>query len=166
MDEVIEHTLTEKEKKRVKEIIKERGGGKGETIALLLSLQRELGFLSRETLEILSREGRIPLSRLFGVVTFYSQFSLKPRGKHVIRICLGTACHVQGANELAEAVKDELGIEEGETTKDRLFTLEFVNCLGCCSLAPVMVVNEIDVHAKMGAEKARRLIRKLRREGK
>jgi len=84
----------------------------------------------------------------------------------VIRICQGTACHVQGAGEVAEAVKDELGIEEGETTKDRLFTLEFVNCLGCCSLAPVMVVNEVGVHAKMGAEKARRIIRKLRREGK
>jgi NADH-quinone oxidoreductase subunit E len=84
----------------------------------------------------------------------------------VIRVCQGTACHVQGADEVAEAVKDELGVEEGETTKDRLFTLEFVNCLGCCSLAPVMVVNEVGVHAKMGAEKARRIIRKLRREGK
>jgi NADH:ubiquinone oxidoreductase subunit E len=165
MDEIIEHALTEKEKSRVRKIIKERGD-KGETIALLLSLQRELGFLSRETLEILSQEGGIPLSHLFGVATFYSQFSLKPRGKHVIRVCQGTACHVQGADEVAEAVKDELGIEEGETTKDRLFTLEFVNCLGCCSLAPVMVVNEVGVHAKMGAEKARRIIRKLRREGK
>jgi NADH-quinone oxidoreductase subunit E len=163
VDEIAEHILTEEERKKVEKVASEHSG-EGEMIALLLSLQGELGFLSREALEIVSRKEKIPLSSLYGVATFYAQFSLKPRGKHVIRVCKGTACHVQGADEIAGAVKDELGIEEGETTKDRFFTLEFVNCLGCCSLAPVMVVNGVNVHAKMGAEKARRIIRKLRRE--
>jgi NADH-quinone oxidoreductase subunit E len=93
----------------------------------------------------------MPLSRLYGVARFYNAFSLKPRGKHIIRVCLGTACHLKGGGRIADAVAHELGIEHGETTKDRLFTLERVNCLGTCALAPVVTVNN-KYHGEQCAE--------------
>lgn len=157
-----------KAKKAIKErqSIKKKGekfSVQGEIIAFLLKIQREKGFLSREVLEEISKEKGIPLSTLYGIATFYSQFSLHPRGKHVIHVCQGTACHVQGAAKIAETLKQELGIGEGETTKDKMFTLEYVNCLGCCSLAPVLVVNNAGVQAKMTSAKARKLVRELKR---
>lgn len=153
---------TNKKREELKKTI-EKFSGQGEVISLLLEVQRQEGFLSREVLEQISKARRIPLSNLYGIATFYSQFSLHPRGKHVIHVCQGTACHVQGAAKIAETLKQELGIGEGETTKDKMFTLEYVNCLGCCSLAPVLVVNNAGVQAKMTSAKARKLIRELKR---
>ncbi len=147
--------------RKVQQLI-EKFKDKGELITLLLALQRENGFLSREALNQISKEKGIPLSRLYGIATFYSQFSLHPRGRYLIHVCQGTACHVQGAERIAESIKQELGIEKGETTKDKLFTLEYVNCLGCCSLAPVMVVNELGVQAKMTVSRARKIIKQLK----
>ncbi len=157
-----EEKITAKKREQLKKTIA-RFSGQGEVIALLLAIQREEGFLSRSVLEQISEEKNIPLSELYGVATFYSQFSLHPRGKYVIRVCQGTACHVQGATKIAESLKQELGIGEGETTHDRMFTLEYVNCLGCCSLAPVLVVNDLGVQAKMTSAKVRKLVRELRR---
>lgn len=157
-----EEKLTIKKRKQLKKTIA-KFSGPGEVIALLLAVQREDGFLSREVLKQISIEKGLPLSALYGIATFYSQFSLHPRGKHVIRVCQGTACHVQGATQIAETLKQELGIGEGETTQDKMFTLEYVNCLGCCSLAPVLVTNNAEVQAKMTSAKARKLIRELKR---
>lgn len=157
--------LTQREKKKILELM-EKHKTPGEVIALLLDVQRDQGCLSEEVLRIISEQSGVPLSRLYGIVTFYAQFSLHPRGKYLIRVCQGTACHVQGANQVAGAVKEELGIEEGETTRNRIFTLEYVNCLGCCSLAPAMILDGSKVYAEMDSKKTRRLIRSLKRGGR
>jgi NADH-quinone oxidoreductase subunit E len=118
----------------------------GMVIGVLQDIQEEFNYLPEDALTYLSRRSEIPLSRLYGVARFYNAFSLKPRGKHIIRVCLGTACHLKGGPRIADAISRELGIESGETTEDGLFTLERVNCLGCCALAPVVEVSG-HVHA-------------------
>lgn len=129
----------------------------GSLIPILQEVQEELGYLPESVLvEVASRTG-IPLSRVFGVVTFYSQFRLHPRGRHMIKVCHGTACHVGGAPKVTTALETELGVSEGETTKDHRFTLDSVACLGCCSLAPVMTIGD-DTHGRMDSEKSRKVI--------
>jgi len=118
----------------------------GMVIGVLQDVQDEFNYLPEDALTYLSRKSEIPLSRLYGVARFFNAFSLKPRGKNIIRVCLGTACHLKGGPRIADAITRELGIENGETTEDGLFTLERVNCLGCCALAPVVEVNG-NVHA-------------------
>lgn len=98
------------------------------------------------------------------MATFYAQFRMEPVGKHLISLCQGTACHVNGANLIEDAIKDELGIENGETTEDGLFTLSIVACLGCCSLAPVMMIGS-ETHAKLTPDNTKAILRSLRREG-
>jgi NADH-quinone oxidoreductase subunit E len=110
-------------------------------IGVLQEVQDRLGYLPRAALEGISRRARVPLSRIFGVVSFYAQFYTEPRGRHTIRCCRGTACHVKGAGRVLDAVKRELGIEEDETTPDMMFYLETVACLGTCFLAPVMMID-------------------------
>ena len=133
-------------------------------IPLLQKTQENFGYLPKEALEEISRYLRVPLSRVYGVATFYAQFRFEPLGKYVIKICHGTACHVNGAVNISQAITEELGIEEGQTTEDGLVTLERVACLGCCSLAPVIMINN-KVFGKLTPEKVRKLIKKLR-EGK
>ncbi len=133
-------------------------------IPLLQRTQERFGYLPREAMEEIASYLGIPLSRVYGVATFYAQFRFEPLGKYVVKICHGTACHVNGAVNISQAITEELGIEEGQTTEDGLVTLERVACLGCCSLAPVIMVNE-KVFGKLTPEKVRKLIRKLR-EGK
>ena len=133
-------------------------------IPLLQRTQERFGYLPREALEEIANYLGVPLSRVYGVATFYAQFRFEPLGKYVVKICHGTACHVNGAVNISQAIREELGIEEEQTTEDGLVTLERVACLGCCSLAPVIMVNE-KVFGKLTPEKVRKLIRKLR-EGK
>ena len=111
-------------------------------IPLLQDIQEEYGYLPREVLEYISREGGIPLSRIFGVITFYEQFYLEPQGKHTIKCCRGTACHVKDGQKIASTLSEILEIEEGETTADGLFTFETVACLGTCFLAPVIMIDD------------------------
>jgi len=111
-------------------------------IPLLQDIQQEYGFLPRPVLELISREGGIPLSRIYGVITFYEQFYLEPRGRHAIKCCRGTACHVKEGAQIALAISEELGVEEGGTTEDGMFTFQTVACLGTCFLAPVMMVDQ------------------------
>ena len=110
-------------------------------IGLLQQVQERFGFLPAEALSHVSRLTRIPLSRVYGVVSFYAQFYTEPRGKHTIRACRGTACHVKGAGRVLETIKRTLGIDEGQTTPDMLFYLETVACLGACFLAPAMMID-------------------------
>jgi len=110
-------------------------------IPLLQALQEHYGYLPRPVLETVTEETGIPLSRVMGVATFYEQFSLTPRGRHIIRVCRGTACHVRGGARIAKAVADALGVSEGETTPDMQFTLYTVACLGTCFLAPAMMID-------------------------
>ncbi len=111
-------------------------------IAILQQTQNEYGYLPKSVLKEISRLTDVPLTRIFGVVTFYSQFTLTQRGKHAVKICTGTACHVKGVEEVKQKVKDQLGVVEGETTADYQFTLETVACIGTCFLAPVMMVDD------------------------
>ncbi len=117
-------------------------GQGGVLIPALQQAQARDGYLSREGMEEIQRSTGIPLAQIFGVATFYTQFRLRPVGKHIVRICHGTACHVSGATGISKSVRDTLKVDDGETTPDRLFTVETVSCVGCCSLAPVMVVDQ------------------------
>ena len=110
-------------------------------IPILQEMQLQYRYLSARSLSQTAQYTRAPLSRVYGVATFYSQFRLKQPGKHVIRVCEGTACHVLGATEILDELQERLGVKEGETTSDGLFTLEIVRCLGCCSLAPAMMID-------------------------
>jgi len=115
---------------------------RGAVIPVLQKAQEIYGWLPREVLERISREMRVPLSRIYGVVTFYSQFYLTRRGRHICRQCDGTACHVKGAARIVDAVEGRLGIKAGETTPDYRITYEVVYCLGSCGLAPVAMVDD------------------------
>jgi NADH:ubiquinone oxidoreductase subunit E len=116
-------------------------GQEGRLIPLLQQAQAQDGFLSRERLMGISTETGVPLAQIYGVATFYAQFRFQPVGKHICRVCHGTACHVAGAKGISEALESQLGIKDGETTADREFTLETVSCIGCCSLAPVIMID-------------------------
>ncbi|HHF52289.1 MAG: NADH-quinone oxidoreductase subunit NuoE [Candidatus Aminicenantes bacterium] len=131
------------------------------TVAILQDIQEEYNYLPREAMTKVSKEFNIPLSRLLSVATFYSAFSLTPKGKHQINICLGTACHVRGGARIMNKVERELGIKRGETTEDLRFSLDEVRCLGCCGLAPVMVVGE-DVHGKLSEDKVMSILEKYK----
>ena len=114
----------------------------GSLITILQKTQDALGYLSEESIDYIAERTKIPVSQIYGVATFYAQFRLKPIGRFLILVCMGTACHVNGASDIVDAITEKLGIADGETTEDGLFTLNIVACLGCCSLAPVIMVRE------------------------
>ncbi len=125
----------------VKKIVAGYGNDKDSNlIAALQQTQDEYGYLPKQVLKEVSRLMEVPLTRIFGIVTFYSQFSLLPKGKFTIKVCIGTACHVRGAEDVKTRIKQLLDVKEGETSADYMFTLESVACLGVCALGPVMVV--------------------------
>ena len=132
----------------------------GSLITILQKVQDVFGYLPLDVLRHISEETGIKSPIIFGVATFYTQYRLKPVGKYLILLCKGTACHVNGANEIEIAVCDELNITNGETTKDGLFTLNNVACLGCCSLSPVMMING-ETYAKLTPKKARKILKEL-----
>ncbi|NLN39407.1 MAG: NAD(P)H-dependent oxidoreductase subunit E [Smithella sp.] len=129
-------------------IIEKHKGQAGGLIPVLEEAQVCLEYLPLSVQKRIAAGLNLPLSRIYGVVTFYSFFTMTPRGKYTIRVCLGTACYVRGGKELTDALEKQFGIKDGETTADRLFTLESVRCLGACGLGPVVVVNE-DVHGRV-----------------
>jgi NADH-quinone oxidoreductase subunit E len=133
-------------------------------VEALHATQDAYGYLPRVALESIAEEAHLPFSRVFGVASFYAQFRLTPVGKHVISVCMGTACHVAGAPLVAEAFAQELDIAVGSTTPDLLFTLETVNCIGACALAPAVRVGEEVTHARMTPQAARKLVRTLRKK--
>jgi NADH-quinone oxidoreductase subunit E len=133
-------------------------GAPGALIPILQGVQNEIGFVPPEALERIGERAGVPASSVFGVATFYSQFRLEPVGRNVVKICHGTACHVQGALGITEAILDELGVREGQTTPDGKFTVESVACLGCCSLAPVIMIGE-DAFGRLTPDEARRVVR-------
>ncbi|MHC4193614.1 MAG: NADH-quinone oxidoreductase subunit NuoE [Planctomycetota bacterium] len=126
--------------------------GAGDLIPILQETQKAYGYLPPSVLTAMSSRTGIPASRVFGVATFYEQFYLEPHGRHTVRCCRGTACHVRGGRNIIRAIRRILGVEEGETTEDMEFTFETVACLGACALAPVMVVDGV-YHGKMTSRK-------------
>jgi NADH-quinone oxidoreductase subunit E len=146
----------------IEEIVDKNGNKKAALISILQDVQDKYNYLPKDALKMVSDLLCIPLIDVYCLATFYKSFSLTPRGKHLINVCLGTACHVRGAPKILEEVKRKLCIEEGETTEDKMFTLETVNCLGACALGPIVVVDE-DYHGQMTVPKVSTLLKKYQK---
>lgn len=135
----------------------------GSLITILQETQETYGYLPMDAMELIAQRTKTPIATIMGVATFYAQFRLEPVGKHLIMLCQGTACHVNGSELISAAITDELGIEDGQTTDDGLFSLKHVACLGCCSLSPVMMIND-RTYGSLTPDKARKILRELAAE--
>jgi len=145
---------------RVNEIIDTNGADPTNSLAILQDIQREYNFLPREALELVAERLDVPVGKIYQLATFFKAFSLHPKGDHICKVCLGTACHVKGGPLILEAVERELDIKSGETTPDGKFSLEGVRCLGACALAPIIVIDE-EPYGEVTPEAAVKLVRKL-----
>lgn len=132
---------------------------RGNLISILHEVQSLYNYLPEEALRVLSQKIKVPLTQLYSIATFYHFFSLTPKGRHLINVCLGTACHVKGSSKILSLVKRRLGVEEGETTADMGFTLNTVRCIGACSLAPVLVVDK-DTHGNLTTPMVQEIIKR------
>jgi NADH-quinone oxidoreductase subunit E len=142
-------------------LIRKYKGKRGNLIPLLQGAQTIYGYIPRTAFERIAEATGLKLSDLYGVATFYAQFRLNPVGKYIIKVCHGTACHVQNANTITDSLKESLKVRDGETTEDGLFTLESVACLGCCSLAPVMMIAD-EVFGKLTGKEAVKIVRDIK----
>lgn len=148
--------------KLIDEILERYGYDKGNIIAIMQAVQEEYRYLPQAALEYVAEKIGVSMAKIFGVATFYENFSMDAKGKYVIKVCRGTACHVRKSANVLEAVYEATGLNENKpSTEDGLFTVEIVSCLGACGLAPVVVVND-EVHSKMTPEKALALITELK----
>jgi NADH-quinone oxidoreductase subunit E len=145
--------------KKVENILREYGYQRSRIIQILQDIQVEFNYLPKEVLEYVSQELKMPLSKFYSVATFYAGFSLNPRGEHLCTVCMGTACHVRGAANVLDRIEDRLGTTSGATTSDKLFTLETVNCLGACALAPIVVIDG-DYHGQTTVDRVDKLLDK------
>lgn len=143
---------------KIDSIIQQYGARESAILAILQDVQAVERYLPKEALEYVSQKMQIPLGHVFRIATFYNALSLKPRGRHKIDVCLGTACHVRGGGKILDKLERDLGISVGETTKDKRFTLESVHCVGCCSLGPVAVIDG-DVHGRLSQDKVPALLK-------
>jgi len=145
-------------------IISEADSKRTQLIGILQDVQKEFGYLPFKALARVAETLEIPLQQIYNVATFYKAFSLKPRGRHRIAVCLGTACHVRGGQNVMEQFERELGIKEGGTTKDGLFSLEAVRCIGACSLAPAVMIDE-EVYGHVRQDRIHRILDRYRNNG-
>jgi NADH-quinone oxidoreductase subunit E len=145
---------------KVKEIVLRYSGDKSYLVPILQDVQKEFNYLPKDALFSVSAHLSVPISRVYEVVTFYKAFSLKPKGRNQLSLCMGTACHVRGAELIARNVEDILGIKEGDTTADLEYSFETVGCLGACALGPVLVVNG-EYHGHMNIAKSTKILKKL-----
>ena len=143
------------------DVLKEYASVKGSLITILQHTQEIYGYLPKEAIELISEKTGIATSEIMGVGTFYTQFRFEPVGKYLIMLCQGTACHVNSSELILQTIKDELGIDDGQTTEDGLFSLKCVACLGCCSLSPVMMINE-DTYGSLTPDKTKKILKELR----
>jgi NADH-quinone oxidoreductase subunit E len=144
---------------KMKPILEKFREQEGALIPVLQEAQGIYGYLPEEVLDHISRELKIPLSRIYGVVTFYAQFYLAPRGRHTVRVCRGTACHVRGGARVLDYLENRLEVKAGGTTKDMLFTLESVNCLGACALGPMLMIDQ-QYHGRVNANRIESILEK------
>ncbi|MBN1411266.1 MAG: NADH-quinone oxidoreductase subunit NuoE [Spirochaetales bacterium] len=158
--------ITEKDKKSaLLEFIdnyREKDNFESYLIAVLHRVQEVNGYVDEASMDLIAHAMGIPTARIYGVATFYHFFNLKPVGKYIISVCMGTACFVKGANAIADKIKEILNIETGETTKDGLFTLQEARCLGACGQAPVLMINN-KIHGRMTPKKTADMIKKIKR---
>lgn len=145
---------------KLDEVLGRYEGERGSLIPILQDVQDIFGYLPKEALSYVSERLNLPLSRIYGVLTFYSQFYLEPRGRNTIKLCLGTACHVRGAPRVLRKLEELLEIKEGETTRDLKFTLETVRCLGTCFLAPVMMINQ-NYYGKLTPQRVEKILKEF-----
>ena len=145
--------------KEVNKILKSYQHDQGMLVAILQDIQANYKYLSKEALQQVSQGLDIPQSQVYSVATFFKAFSLQPRGRHLINVCLGTACHVRGAGRVLDRLELELGIKNGETTQDRKYTLESVNCVGACALGPIVVIDG-EYSGEMTADKVKPLLKR------
>lgn len=136
---------------------------KGSLITILQNTQEIYGYLPKSAIELISKKTNTPVSKIMGVATFYTQFRLEPVGKYLIMLCQGTACHVNSSELILQTIKDELGIDDGQTTQDGLFTLKCVACLGCCSLSPAMMING-NTYGSLTPTKTKQILKQLREQ--
>lgn len=146
------------DKSKLDLIVDEYNAEQGWLISILQDIQAEYRYLPREALEYVAKRLKIPRVQVFGVATFFKAFSLKPRGKQQINVCMGTACHIRGSKKVLEALERKLGIKAGDTTLDGECTLETVNCVGACALGPMVIKNE-EYHGQMNPLKVERLLK-------
>lgn len=151
--------MRETDLKRMDEIIDKYKGREGFLIQLLLDLQSEFNWIPKSALSRVSERLRIPKSQIYRIASFYKAMSLDPVGKHTIHICMGTACQVRGAQKILDRVESKLKVKQGETTPDMAYTLKRVNCLGCCAIGPVIVVDE-DYHGNVTSEGVNEMLEK------
>lgn len=144
---------------KLEKIAKKYKNVEGGIISALHEVQDTYGYISSTAQKYLSKELNVPMSEIYGIITFYSRFSLVPKGKYNIQVCMGTACYVKGSEKVLNRFKEKLGIEEGKTTSDGKFSIESVRCIGACGLAPAIVINE-EVYGKMDEKKVDELIEK------
>jgi len=146
---------------QIQKIIDETGGRPGALIRVLQQAQGLMGYLPPPVLKSISRDLKVPLSEVYGIVSFYHFFTMVPKGKHVVQVCLGTSCYVKGGERLLAALKKDFGLEPEGITPDRKFSLEMVRCLGCCGLSPVMAIGE-DVHRKVKPSQVKDILNSYR----
>lgn len=148
--------------REINDIINKEATGDGSLIAALEEIQGRYRYLPPEALILVSERLGVPLSQAYSVATFYNAFSLRPKGKHCLHVCMGTACHVRGSPQILDRLEAKLGIQAGETTRDHLFTLETVNCLGACALGPIVVTDE-EYSGQMTVQKTDQLLNNILR---
>ena len=136
----------------------------GNLMPVLQGIQEEYGYIPEETVHLTAERLNVYASQIYGVLTFYAQFHMKPRGKYIIRVCMGTACHVKGAGRIGDAIKDRLGVGHAETTEDLLFTAEYVACIGACGMAPVIMVNDA-TYGSISVQKTDEVVKKYQEMG-
>ena len=153
------------EKRDIKEIVLGYPGEKRFSLAIMQDIQREYNYISKEALETISGHLSIPLSKLYGMATFYKALSLKPKGKYIIKVCDGTACHIRSSQVILSELEKILAINPGDVTSDGMFSLETVNCVGACALAPVMVIDGT-YHGKMTTGSVSKIIEDYKSIGK
>jgi NADH-quinone oxidoreductase subunit E len=155
--------MQDADQKKLDEILNKYDGSEGFLIQLLLDLQSEFNWIPGDAIRELSERLKIPRSRIFRIASFYEAMSLEPVGKHKISVCMGTACQVRGAERILDLTESKLKIRQGETTPDMNFTLKRVNCLGCCAIGPVVVVDD-DYHGRVASENVDKILKKYSRE--
>lgn len=156
--------LSENAVKQINEIIERYRGEETPLMMILSDIQKEYGYIPLEVQEIVSEKTGISVAEIYGVVTFYSFFSLKPKGKFVVGCCLGTACYVKGAQQIIDKFSELLGINPGETTEDGLFTIDALRCIGACGIAPAVTING-KVYPKVGVNDVPNIVNEYRKQG-
>jgi NADH-quinone oxidoreductase subunit E len=152
-------TILDGQAEKIDSLIDSYSGKREELVSLLQDVQAEFNFLPRDVIIKISEKLDVPLSQVYSVATFFKSFSLQPRGRHIVTVCQGTACHVRKGQRMVDIIERKYGVKSGETTDDMRFTLETVNCLGCCALGPVVVVDG-QYHSQMNADKLTKVLEK------